>query len=80
MRKLALPRVSACSRQCRGKGGILMQTSMDTAMCRSFVILCAASVFALALQSPALAGDDIFASGFEYRDFPAAPIVDAGAP
>ncbi len=57
-----------------------MQTSMDTAMCRSFVILCAASVFAFALQSPALAGDDIFASGFEYRDFPAAPIVDAGAP
>jgi hypothetical protein len=37
-----------------------------------------ASVFAV----PAFAstGDEIFASGFQYRDFPAAPIVDANTP
>ena len=50
-------------------------------MRRSYVILCIALVFVFALQSPASALDDkIFASGFEYRDFPAAPIIDAGAP
>jgi hypothetical protein len=54
---------------------------MVSAMRRSFVVLHVASLFFFAPQSPASSpGDDIFASGFEYRDFPAVPIVDAGAP
>ena len=54
---------------------------MISAMRRSFVVLHVASLFFFAPQSPASSpGDDIFASGFEYRDFPAVPIVDAGAP
>jgi len=54
---------------------------MGTAMRRSFVVLSLASVFVFAPQSPASTlGDDIFSSGFEYRDFSAVPIIDAGAP
>lgn len=50
-------------------------------MHRSFVVLFVASALAFAPPSRALTpGDQIFADGFEFRDFPAVPIVDAGAP
>ncbi|MEO7323434.1 MAG: hypothetical protein ABIW82_01250 [Dokdonella sp.] len=50
-------------------------------MRRSFVVLCVASAVVFAPPSRALTpGDNIFADGFEYRDFPADPIIDPGAP
>jgi hypothetical protein len=49
-------------------------------MHRSFVVLYVASVFLFATPARALAADTIFADGFEFHDFPADPIIDAGAP
>lgn len=49
-------------------------------MQRSFVVLYAASVFVFAAPARALPADAIFADGFEFRDFPAEPIIVAGAP
>lgn len=49
-------------------------------MQRSFVVLYAAAMSVSAYAPRASALDAIFADGFEFRDFPAQPIIDAGAP
>lgn len=49
-------------------------------MHRSFVVLSVTSAFVWASAARAIALDEIFADGFEFRDFPAQPIIDAGAP
>lgn len=54
---------------------------MGEPMRRLIVVTCVASIFVFASGSSAsAAGDAIFASGFQYRDFPAAPIINLGAP
>lgn len=46
----------------------------------SSIVLYAVSAFSLALATRASALDEIFADGFEFRDFPPQPIIDTGAP
>ena len=54
---------------------------MGTSMRRSFIVLYFSLMFDFALTSSASASsDEIFASGFQYRDLPAAPIIDPSAP
>ncbi len=49
-------------------------------MRRSFVVLSVAAAFAWGAVARAGTPDAIFVDGFEFRDFPAQPIIDAGAP
>lgn len=49
-------------------------------MRRSFVVLSVAAAFTGGAVARAGTLDAIFADGFEFRDFPAQPIIDAGAP
>ncbi len=55
--------------------------SLYTLMRPSFLVLYMASAFAFAPPARASTlSDEIFASGFQYQDFPADPIVDPSAP
>ena len=55
--------------------------SKGIAMRQSFATLCLASFLVAApLARASTPGDVIFASGFQYRDLPAAPIINPGAP
>lgn len=49
-------------------------------MHRSFVVASALAASVLSSAAPAAGPDTIFADGFEFRDFPAQPIIEAGAP
>jgi len=49
-------------------------------MDRSLVDMYVASAFVFMASSPVWAADEVFADGFEFRDFPSTPIVDASAP
>lgn len=49
-------------------------------MHRPFVVVCVVSAFAWTSAARASTPDAIFADGFEFRDFPAQPIIDTDAP
>jgi hypothetical protein len=73
-----LTKARRCSGDCFPS---VAKSLMPTLMRRSFVVLYIASAFAFAPRAPASTlGDEIFASGFQYQDFPAAPIMDPSAP